>query len=953
MSSLRERDSPPEETTPGSRSPSRSICYSDISSLPESAASTPLPDPGVFLGPRDISFQTTIRNSSNRHIPALHQDSSSHSFLREQASHSRSNSSSRSRSRSRSRSHSRSQSHSRSRYGSKLNGPGIQNDLPLMEDESEDEPEDLPPLLPVFDHLRGHVQAGATSPVSSRRRQIEEDIDQDAEELNVQDNSVGLFDRVSLDTTNDTVANRPVLSDNNTSISSTSSNNDIATQMEAGDIENAPHNENENEIQKESTHSTTKTQLGRNFLSKFLNLKGTMIGPSINTDKSPPKDEESQVGQDIQLSDLDANQLKHVTTYLVDKHYDHSKKQTENKDHALAINSYLTEGLNDLDDMAGRKVGKTKNIHQGVLSHLLRLYENPINQSNHSLSTDSEDSEEEQETRGRGRSRKRKNHLKISSPFRHSSSRSKSRRLEMGNLRHSSGEEFPKHFKSHFRSLSEPRILKSKHAIPGVLFGKDNSRSASKEAKNEFKKLPKFSSTRPKVKKKGPSLLKKKQVETRAQITVHIATILQRQRFILLLCKAFMLFGAPTHRLEEFMTVTAKVLETDAQFLYLPGCMTVAFGDVLTRTSEMQLVRSVQGLNLGKLDEVYEVYKNVIHDVMSVPEAISAIEKLLNGKDYYPRPVVVLTYAMACAMVCPFAFRGKGFDILVSFGVGGLVAMLQYYIVPLSNVYSTVFEVSATIVVSFVARALGSIDESKVCYSAVVQGSIAMILPGYTILCGSLELQSKNIVSGAVRVFYAIIYSLFLGFGITLGAALYGWIDHSATNVTRCATSLSPWYLFIFVPAFAATMAISNQAKFSQLPAMTLIGSIGYVATYFAGLRFKDATEIAASIGSFVVGILANVYSRLGRGMAVSAMLPGIFLQVPGGIAAQSSLISGIEIANELTNSSSAHTSSSYSIDTSFGFAMVRVVIGITVGLFAAIIVVYPFGKKNTTIFSL
>lgn len=827
-----------------------------------------------------------------------------------------------------------------------------------MEDESEDEPEDLPPLLPVFDHLRGHVQAGVTSPDSSRRRQIEEDIDQDADELNVQDDSVGLFDRVSLDSTNDTVANRPVLSENNTNTSSISSNSNTPTQGEASDIENVPHmenqNENENAIQKECTHSTTKTQHGRNFLSRFLNLKGTMIGPSINTDKPPPKDEESQMGQDIQLSDLDANQLKHVTTYLVDKHYDHSKNQNESKNHALAINSYLTEGLNDLDEMAGVQVGKPKNIHQGVLSHLLKLYENPISQTSHSLSIDSEDSDEEQETRGRGRSRKKRNHLKISSPLRHhSSSRSKSRIIEMGNLRHSSGEAFPKQFKSHLRSLSEPRILKSKYAIPSVLFGKEHSRSASKEAKDEFKKLPKFSSTRPKVKKKGPSLLKKKQVETRAQITVHIATILQRQRFILLLCKAFMLYGAPTHRLEEFMTVTAKVLETDAQFLYLPGCMTVAFGDVLTRTSEMQLVRSVQGLNLGKLDEVYEVYKNVIHDVTSVPEAISAIEKLLNGKDYYSRPVVVLTYALACAMVCPFAFRGKGYDILVSFGVGGLVAMLQYYVVPLSNVYSTVFEVSATIVVSFVARALGSINENKVCYSAVVQGSIAMILPGYTILCGSLELQSKNIVSGAVRVFYAIIYSLFLGFGITLGAALYGWIDHSATNVTRCATSLSPWYLFIFVPAFATTMAISNQAKFSQLPAMALIGSIGYVATYFAGLRFKNATEIAASIGSFVVGILANVYSRLGRGMAVSAMLPGIFLQVPGGIAAQSSLISGIEIANELTNSSNAHTSSSYSIDTSFGFAMVRVVIGITVGLFAAIIVVYPFGKKNTTIFSL
>lgn len=71
--------------------------------------------------------------------------------------------------------------------------------------------------------------------------------------------------------------------------------------------------------------------------------------------------------------------------------------------------------------------------------------------------------------------------------------------------------------------------------------------------------------------------------EQDARIKIHVANILKRQRYIIKMCRALMLFGAPTHRLEEYMTTTAKVLEIDSQFLYIPGCMIVSFDDVLSR----------------------------------------------------------------------------------------------------------------------------------------------------------------------------------------------------------------------------------------------------------------------------------------------------------------------------------------------------------------------------------
>ena len=135
---------------------------------------------------------------------------------------------------------------------------------------------------------------------------------------------------------------------------------------------------------------------------------------------------------------------------------------------------------------------------------------------------------------------------------------------------------------------------------------------------------------------------------------------------------------------------------------------------------------------------------------------------------------------------------------------------------------------------------------------------------------------------------------------------------------------------------------------------MIVIACTGYVVTYFAGLHFLLVTEFTAALGAFVVGIMGNIYLRIWRGMAVSAMLPAIFVQVPSGIASQSTLLTGIDTANKITNGTKSTTSTTSDTGTlSFGATMVEVAIGNSVGLFAAALVVYPFGKKRTGRFTL
>ncbi|KAF3028708.1 hypothetical protein E8E15_010979 [Penicillium rubens] len=481
--------------------------------------------------------------------------------------------------------------------------------------------------------------------------------------------------------------------------------------------------------------------------------------------------------------------------------------------------------------------------------------------------------------------------------------------------------------------------------------------------------LPAAAEAAPGVHKKWKRNKRKTRLEDEIRVTVHIAEIIARQRYIMQLCRALMRYGAPTHRLEEYMQMTARVLEVSGQFLYLPGCMIISFDDPITRTGEVKLVRIVQGVDLGRLADTHNVYKNVVHDLIGVEEATQELDDIMQRKPRFNKWILVLVYGLASATVGPFAFKARPIDMPIIFCLGCIVGLMQHVLAPRSTLYSNVFEVTAAIVTSFLARAFGSImvtrngtSEPLFCFSAMAQSSIALILPGFMVLCSSLELQSHQIIAGSIRMVYAIIYSLFLGYGITVGTTIYGLMDANATSASTCS-GLDVYgsvyaRTFPFVAIYAVFLAIVNHGKWKQMPVMVFIAVSGYVANYFSTTKLGPQSEVANTVGAFTIGVLGNLYSRVWHGHAATAILPGIFVLVPSGLASSGSLIAGIQYANEvrqnLGNNGTTVASGALSETSvaSLGFGMIQVAIGITVGLFIAALVVYPFGKKRTGLFS-
>ncbi|KAG0232158.1 hypothetical protein BGW41_001948 [Actinomortierella wolfii] len=414
---------------------------------------------------------------------------------------------------------------------------------------------------------------------------------------------------------------------------------------------------------------------------------------------------------------------------------------------------------------------------------------------------------------------------------------------------------------------------------------------------------------------------------TAANLGIHhdIADILGRQSFLILMAKALILYGAPSHRIEETCARLARKLEVDASFALLPGLMTISFSDPETHTSDTRHLRCTQGMDMYKLSKVYQIALGVLRGD-GVEKANKALEAVTTEAGYYPVWVTVLAWMGSSAFVAPLAFKGSWIDCALAALCGLLVGVLGL-VAAKFPIYGNVFEITSSIVVGFIARAFGD----RVCFSAVALAGVVVLLPGLLLTQAIMELASRNIVSGAVRMFYALMYAFFLGFGLSIGAELWEFItDPAPASEAACQHGVNHWWYWLIFPGVSTSINIVFNAHPIQWPGMTLVTAIGFCVSYFMP---NNSPQIVSAIAAFAVGIAGQAYGRLTGQLSYVPLLSGVLLLVPGSVGVRGTL---------------AFFNSDPSQGFEFALTMINVAMGITLGVFCSALVWYPFWRKAT-----
>ncbi|CDO72990.1 hypothetical protein BN946_scf185007.g44 [Trametes cinnabarina] len=479
----------------------------------------------------------------------------------------------------------------------------------------------------------------------------------------------------------------------------------------------------------------------------------------------------------------------------------------------------------------------------------------------------------------------------------------------------------------------------------------------------------------------------------RAAIVHHVEDYVARQKFLLRLAKALLSFGAPSHRIESQLHSAGEILDVHAAFVHLPNLIMVTFMDTDTRTSETHFVRAGGRVALTSLHRVHAVYRDVLHDKIGATEGCEKLKRILQARPLYDIWTRCLLAFFCASIICVLSFGGSIVDMFIS----GLSASVLQYLglnaASKSSIYANVYEISVSIIVSFIARLLGTLPGNLFCYSAISSAGVVLILPGFTILIAALELTSRNILCGSVRMVYAIIYTLFLGFGLTIGSdfyllinpkarrnmaatamldseTLHGYILNSNTStplsqlggtftfmqsadsgtshiIKGCYRNPAwpwwrqpfPWWTMLFlVPMYSTFSSIANlQAiKSIQLPIMIVFSCAAYAANKGANYLISDRSDIVSAFGAFIIGLCGNIYSRVIGGTAFTSMVTGVLFLVPSAIGNGGGLIQNY-------SSSTQQYSSSFEL----GIRMIQVSIGVTIGLFVSQIMVYALGRRK------
>ncbi|KAF4622432.1 hypothetical protein D9613_009458 [Agrocybe pediades] len=456
----------------------------------------------------------------------------------------------------------------------------------------------------------------------------------------------------------------------------------------------------------------------------------------------------------------------------------------------------------------------------------------------------------------------------------------------------------------------------------------------------------------------SPHSKRTKRKKAEVFITRHVARIIQRQEFLMKLTRAMMMFGGPSHRLQSQIMSAARVLDIHLNLLYLPDVVLISFDDDTSGTSHIKLIKQTSALDLGKLKDAFALYWKVIHDKLSVSDASTELDALMRKEPLYNWWQQILIGGMCSAAICTISFGGSFLDAVISFPFGALLVVIQT-LGARNILYTYVFEVTVTTLFSFISAALATTH--IICYPAVTSSSVVLILPGFLVLTGALELMSRNIIAGSVRLLFAMVYALFLGFGFTIGAEIFELITshevYGAQDFDCLLSHQGPWYrqtptkwwAFLTVPMFSFFLSMRNQAPWNsrQIVLLVAIASAGWTTNYFTGRRYVGQSDIIAAVGAFAVGLISNIYGRVFSGNAFVVMITGILFQLPSGLGSGGLLTYASEQASGSPDS--------YISGFRTALKLVSVAIGLTIGLGLSLALTYPIQsrKREAGIFSL
>lgn len=146
-----------------------------------------------------------------------------------------------------------------------------------------------------------------------------------------------------------------------------------------------------------------------------------------------------------------------------------------------------------------------------------------------------------------------------------------------------------------------------------------------------------------------------------------------------------------------------------------------------------------------------------------------------------------------------------------------------------------------------------------------------------------MEITSRQVTTGTIRLTYAIILAFMLAYGLQIGSRLYLTLDADVADDGFCGPPVSPWFYIPLVPVMSISIGLSYGSSRHQYASQICCATIGFCVLYFLGKVVSDA-QILSTIAAFAMGLYSNFACKLTEEPPLGPLCVGITLLVPGSI---------------------------------------------------------------------
>jgi len=348
-------------------------------------------------------------------------------------------------------------------------------------------------------------------------------------------------------------------------------------------------------------------------------------------------------------------------------------------------------------------------------------------------------------------------------------------------------------------------------------------------------------------------------------------------------------YGSSTPRLEVFLSSLMTSFGYRGAVLSTPNEMIFSLQEAEDKPQRFHMLSSLSnGLDLDKLARVGDLVNEVVKGQSSIDDASGRLKEINETPVPWGMVASAISYAATGAGIAG-VLMGSWSDIAVSL----LLSLIVYGMVVLSARFGTRGADWLPLLSAFIAGVLAALVKSVVPelnVVLVVLSSVAVLLPGYTISQGVMEVLGGHVLSGNINMLNGLVFLVKQFIGGWIGVILVTAIIPLHSTVAIVPDILWQW---LFVPVLIIGLCLAFQTSRRDFIWACLACAIAYIGM-LAGSKLGGA-NFGNLLGIVIAVVFSNTWaSRTGRPISI-VLVPAIILMVSGtiGFRGLASLASG------------------------------------------------------------